>query len=286
MPDPVYRTLYGWGRLGYFPRYERPRTFNEKVAWWLRHHGDPRLTQRADKLAVREFVASTTPWVRLPNVYAVADDAASFPFETLPEISVLKANHGWKQVRVLRRPFDVEAARAAGAKWLRERHGASGWERHYDGIQPRLFAEEYIGDPNGKLPVDYKVLVLNGQAQHITTILDRATHARSVTFDRDWRPRPVHLAKYLGGPPNVVEPELRPPRPERLDDLLRAAESLAEDLPFVRADFYFVGGEIYFGELTFSPGAGFIPFVPASYDWFLGDRLDVGSPTDRRRRPR
>lgn len=284
MPDRVYRTLYGWGRLGYLPRYERPRTLNEKVTWWLRHHQDPRLTQRADKLSVREYVASVTPWVRFPEVYAVADDAASFPFDVLPDVSVLKANHGWKQTMVLRRPFDVEAARAAGAEWLSQRLGASGWERHYLGIRPRLYAEQYLGDADGTLPRDFKVLVLNGRAQHISVSLDRATRPRVVLFDRDWQYLPVHLPEYLGGPPKVVEPERRPPRPERLGDLLQAAELLAEDLPFVRADFYLVDGEIYFGELTFSPGAGFVPYVPTSYDFELGRRLDVGSPTDDRRR--
>lgn len=286
MPGPLYRTLYGWGRLGYRPHYGRPRTFNEKVAWWLRHHHDPRLTQRADKLAVREFVAAVTPWVRCPEVYAVSDDAATFPFERLPEVSVLKANHGWKQFMLLRRPFDVETARASGAAWLRQRLAVSGWERHYGGIRPRLFAEQYLGEDDGTLPRDYKVLVLNGRAEHVSVSLDRATRPRLVLFDRDWRYLPVHLTAYLGGPPKVVEPEARPPRPERLEDLLRAAEALAEDLPFVRVDFYLVGGEVYFGELTFSPGAGFVSYVPSSYDWELGARLDVGSPTDRRRAQR
>ena len=53
VPHELYRVVYGAGRLGYFPNYVRPRTLNEKVTWWFRNSRDPRLSQRADKLAVR-----------------------------------------------------------------------------------------------------------------------------------------------------------------------------------------------------------------------------------------
>jgi len=277
LPHDVYRTVYGWGRLGYLPNYRHPRTLNEKVTWWLRNSRDPRLSERADKLAVRDVVASLTPWVRLPEVYAVAEDAAAFPFDRLPQISVLKSNHGSQQVQVLRRPFDAEAARALGARWLERPFGSPEWEWHYLPIPRRLFAEAYLGASDGTPPLDYKVMVLNGRA-HLTSVFIRSDgrRLRRVTFDRDWRVVPLHLPQYPGGPPDVVDPGLHPPRPRRLAEMLRAAEVLAEDFPFVRADFYLIDDEIYFGELTFLPSAGYAPFSPLSFDRALGDRLDVG----------
>ena len=41
--------------------------------------------------------------------------------------------------------------------------------------------------------------------------------------------------------------------PENIDEMIRIAETLASDFPFVRVDLYNVDGKIYFGELTFAP---------------------------------
>lgn len=277
VPRLVHRTLYGWVRLGYFPNYVDPRTLNEKASWWLWNNRDPRLSQRADKLAVRSFVASVAPWVKVPEVYAVAEDADSFPFDDLPEVSILKANHGSGYFRVLRRPFDVEAARDAAAEWL-SRPYVTNWEWHYRAIPRRVYAEAFLGGPNGELPVDYKVLVLNGRAHYVSVFVrEIGKPLRRITFDREWRVVPLHLPKYPGGPPDVVEKALHPPRPKRLDELLRAAEALAADFPFVRVDFYVVDEAIYFGELTFLPTGGYATFSPVSYDRLLGDMVDVGS---------
>lgn len=279
LPTGVYRCLYGYGRLGYVPNYRRPRTFNEKVTWWLRAVRDPRLPERADKLAVRGFVAERAPWLRLPGVYAVTDDAATFPFDALPDVAVFKANHGWNQVRVLRRPFDVDEARDLGATWLRQRHGDPDWEWHFLPIEPRIYAEEFLGDADGTPPLDFKVMVFNGTARFVQVFLGRGERLRRVTFDRAWRVVPVWRSIERYGPPDVVEPELRPPRPAQLEAMLRAAEALAEDVPFVRVDFYVRGDELYFGEITYFPAAGYVPFLPASADRAWGNLLDVGSPT-------
>ena len=53
------------------------------------------------------------------------------------------------------------------------------------------------------------------------------------------------------------------------------AEKLAESIPFVRVDFYYVNGRIYFGEMTFYPASGFGKFVPEEWDYKLGEWLDL-----------
>jgi len=39
--------------------------------------------------------------------------------------------------------------------------------------------------------------------------------------------------------------------------MINLAETLSEGMPFVRVDLYLIQGEIIFGEMTFSPSAGF-----------------------------
>ncbi len=278
LSEDTYRRFYGYGRLGYVPDYTHPRTFNEKVTWWLRQHRDPRLVERADKLAVRAFVGAKTPWVCLPHVYAASQDVRQLCFDAVPDVSVLKANHGWNQVRVLRRPFDEDEARNVAASWLRHRHGRQDWEWHFLDIPPTVYAEQFLGNGHGESPADYKVLVFNGRARFVQVFLGRQDRTRRVTFDRDWNVVPVYKPITRYGPPDVVEPTLHPPRPARLDAMLSAAEALAEDIPFVRADFYVVGDALYFSELTYFPAAGYVPFDPLEYDFAWGEMLDVGSP--------
>ena len=53
------------------------------------------------------------------------------------------------------------------------------------------------------------------------------------------------------------------------------AECLAEGMPFVRADFYEVAGELYFGEMTFYPGSGMEEFDPERWDAELGSWVNL-----------
>ena len=61
-------------------------------------------------------------------------------------------------------------------------------------------------------------------------------------------------------------------KPEKLEEMLQLAEKLSKDIPFIRVDFYFVDGKIYFSELTFFPSSGFVAFDPPEWDEKL-DRL-------------
>ena len=48
--------------------------------------------------------------------------------------------------------------------------------------------------------------------------------------------------------------------------MIEYTQSLAKDLDFVRVDFYLVNNEIYFGELTFTPGCAYIPIYPLTLE--------------------
>ena len=63
------------------------------------------------------------------------------------------------------------------------------------------------------------------------------------------------------------------PMPTNFKEMLRIAEKLSEDFPFVRVDLYNVGGKIYFGELTFYPWSGYVQYTPDSFDFKLGEKF-------------
>jgi hypothetical protein len=52
--------------------------------------------------------------------------------------------------------------------------------------------------------------------------------------------------------------------------MIDVASRLSEGFDFVRVDLFNVDGRIYFGELTFTPSAGWIRFEPPEWNLRLG----------------
>jgi hypothetical protein len=48
---------------------------------------------------------------------------------------------------------------------------------------------------------------------------------------------------------------------------------LAEGLGYVRVDLYTLDEKIFFGELTFTPGGGTMPYTPDHFDYEWGSIL-------------
>lgn len=76
--------------------------------------------------------------------------------------------------------------------------------------------------------------------------------------------------KGLEPAPNHVEV-----MPVNLSEMIAVAERLSTDFKFLRVDLCNVKGKIYFGELTFYPASGMLPFVPEKWDKKLGSLLIV-----------
>lgn len=58
--------------------------------------------------------------------------------------------------------------------------------------------------------------------------------------------------------------------PANFDKMTAIAQALSAPFPHVRVDLYNVQGKIYFGELTFYDGSGYMSFTPDSFDFDLG----------------
>ena len=71
-------------------------------------------------------------------------------------------------------------------------------------------------------------------------------------------------------------------KPEMLHKMRLLSELLAKDFRFVRVDLYNVGSKVYFGEMTFSPAAGFESFNPPEWDRKFGDELKLNNIRNQR----
>ena len=71
------------------------------------------------------------------------------------------------------------------------------------------------------------------------------------------------------------EPSIKVPQPTNFEQMAEIAKKLASKFTFVRADFYEVDGQIYLGELTFTPGAFFFKYVNPADNLKIGNLLTL-----------
>jgi len=227
-----------------------PREFNEKLQWLKLYWQDPLMTVCADKYAVRDYVREKGCGDTLNELYGVYDGPVMIDWDELPERFVLKCTHGcgYNIFCTDSRSFDrYAAARKLGA-WLKKDYGKYMGERHYKGIQPRIICERHLEEAGGGQPPDFKVYCFNGRPRLVLTARDRFTSVKYGMYDLAWNRMDVFDDKVVWDETTL--------RPDCLNELLDCAARLAEPFPFVRADFYVIGGRPVFGELTFTPAGG------------------------------
>ena len=206
------------------------------------------------------------------NTIGVWDSFNEIDFDTLPDKFVLKCSHGSGDVFICRdkSKFNIEVAKKALNKVLKKDFAKVMLEYHYSYVEPVIIAEELLDDGSNKAMVDYKFYCFNGQPKYlyVSEGMDNHETAMIAFFDMDFKPAPFGRADYH-------KFDKKPMIPKDFEKLKRIACELAKGEDFVRVDLYDVNGKIYFGELTFSPCAGFMPFEPAQWDEKLGNMLKI-----------
>jgi hypothetical protein len=275
LPDDVYLSFVHRRRIGRFPNLKRPLTFNEQI---LRRclHPDPRYVDLSDKLAVRDFIAKKIGPKYLIPLIAEPETFTRSVFDQLPSQFVMKANHGSGFVKVVRDKKDTtfEELAALAETWRTTDFYKIARERHYRTIKPRVYFEKLLLDDNGVVPADLKFHVFNEksgkQTIYILVISDRfGKTPHGDVFDVNWNVQNIAFGHYTPSEEPV-------PRPKNLDELLSVADALAKDFEYVRVDLYSRNNdEIFFGELTFTPGAGVLRMRPDSADYEWGRLLEM-----------
>jgi hypothetical protein len=242
----------------------KPRTFNEKIQRVKFLNRDPRLPRREDKILVKALVKEKLgdEWVT-PTLWH-GEFLPPLKERTWPVPFVLKANNGCGWNVFVRSQADLNwpIIESAVAKWRRAAFGADMGEWLYGQIKPALLVEPFVGE-NLKLPIDFKLWTFGGKVKVIEVVTDREDAHKATMFDAAWHRLPFRLG-YESDPHEIS-------RPLSLDRMIKAAEILTEDFPFVRVDFYEIGGQPKFGEMSFYPGSGFDSFDPPEWDAKIGE---------------
>ena len=248
----------------------KPRTFNEKIQWCkLYYYPFCRgVIECTDKYAVRNYLKKRGFEDSLTPLLGVWNNANEIIWDELPEKFVLKCNHGCAYNIVVedKTQLDLKKTIKQLNKWLREDFGSFNVEIHYSKIKPRrIICEEYLGS---KI-TDYKFFCFNGVPKYImvTEDLVHDRQAKVGFFNLDGTKMELTRNDY-GIIKNIELPAF-------YESMLEMARKISTGFPFVRVDFFLANGRYYFAELTFTPGAGMMPFDPEKYDYEWGDLLDI-----------
>lgn len=264
-----YQENVGGGTLD----LNNPKTLNEKLNWLKLHCKRSEYTKMVDKYEVKAYVSKTIGEQYVIPLYGVWDHFDEIDFDELPQSFVLKVTHNSGGLVVVKdkAKFDKAAARKKLEDALAVNYYTISREYPYKDVKPRIIAEKYIDSLGHEDSIEYKLTVFNGKVKMITVckgIAHDSFEARTNDhYDRDGNTLPFY-AYYKNSNPPV-------PLPKQTDEMIRIAEKLAGDIPYVRVDFYIHDEKVLFGEMTFFTWGGFILFTPKEWDRKLGDWLEL-----------
>lgn len=237
---------------------KNPRTFNEKLQWLKLHDRKPEYTKMVDKYEVRKYIKKKIgEQYLIPLVGGPWDTFDDIDFSKLPDQFVLKCTHDSGSVAICKdkKAFDIEVVRKKFNRALKGNFFYGGREWPYKNVKPRIIAEKYMADESGTELKDYKIFNFNGIPKIIQVDYNRFVRHKRNLYSTDWKYMDVAI-KY------ETDPNIEICKPAKLDEMLGMAQSLSQNIPHIRTDFYSIGDKIYFGELTFYHESGFGKFMP------------------------
>ena len=249
---------------------DNPKSFNEKINWMKIYDKDKRKTILADKYLVRNYVSEKIGDKYLVPLIGVWEKPEEIDFKELPKKFVIKCNHGcgWNIIVTDKNKIDIKQVCRDLEKWLSTNFAyVYGFEMHYRDIKPKIIAEEYIENIKNDL-YDYKFWCFNGKVEFIMFLSNRKNALLMNNYSVNW-----DLLPFTYDYPNSKE---NIKKPDNLEKMISLAEVLAEDIPFVRVDFYRLNdGSIKFGEMTFSPASGVCRWSDEKINEQLGELIKL-----------
>ena len=236
--------------------WNKPTEFNEKIRWMQFNTDTSQWSSLADKYGVRKYLMAKGYEHILVKLYGKWDKADDIDFESLPNSFILKTNHGYGEIIIVKdkSKADLWEIRKKMDYYLNTPFGIWSAEPHYLRIKPCIIAEELLFQDGGISTslIDYKFYCFNGVPVACGVFYDRnlEAHNKGMTpYDMEWVKHEEWRRE------NIVKPCKDIPKPQTLELMKKACKDLASQFPFVRMDFYEVKGKLYFGEFTFTPAA-------------------------------
>lgn len=265
-------------RMGKKINLSNPETFCEKQNWLKLYDRKPIYTVMVDKYLARDFVKERIGEQYLVPLLGVWDNADEIDFSLLPDEFVLKCNHNSDVIIFKNGIFTSKdnsiIAEDAVRKRLNEQLKSNYYlvkrEWPYKNVQRKIICEKFMENTDGSEPIEYKVLCFNGIPKYVIVIQGRFSNNKPTmdTYDMQWN----YTTLINGDSPlagDIFE------KPKCLNEILEISLKLSENTAFLRVDFNYWNGNLFFGEMTFFDAAGFEVYKPQEWDLKLGSIIEL-----------
>lgn len=269
VPDYYFVKLLYYLETGKKVNLKKPVTYNEKLQWLKLYNRKPEYAIWSDKYLVRSYISKVIGSEYLIQLLGIYNSVDEIIFNQLPEKFVLKVTNGSGTNIVCnsKNNFDITTSKRLLRKWMKRDGSRFGREWVYSVYKPKIIAEQFIGDENGKPPKDYKIMCFDGKAKLIQVHNDRYGEHTNDFYDMNWIKTDI-----MQGVPNSDTNEIKP---KCFDEMISISETLSKNTKFCRIDLYVVDNRIYFGEITLFPTSGFSLFNKQQYDIQLGNWIKL-----------
>ena len=216
---------FNWKKL---PLYKKIQYYSTQL--------DERFAPYVDKIEAKKIVKNICgDDISVAPIIRILDNTSDISEIDINVDNMVKTSHGSGWNINMGSKTTVNSVKLMLPRWDKS---YSITERQYTYIKPRFFIEQKVNGPTGNADV-FMFRCIHGQPVSIG--VKRGNIQNS--YDINWNP----VAKV-----QIENVE----KPNHLDKMLSLARLLSSPFEFVRIDFYYVGGVIYFSEYTFTPAAG------------------------------
>lgn len=248
---------------------KNPTRFTEKLQWYKLNYRKPVMTQCADKYEVRDYVASKGYGEILVPLYEVYNNVNEINFSELPDSFVLKTTNG-SHTNLLcddKAKLDIDSIKEELNSWLQDRTVKAGREWPYYNIKARIISEKYLEKDKNNDLVDYKFICFEGKVAYVFVNSERDSEngIKFGIYSKDFKHLPYRRKGLRDTDDKIII------KPKNYEKMIEITENLSKCFPHVRVDLYNVDGKIYFGEMTFFHGSGYVDFEPDEFDYTLGE---------------
>lgn len=269
MPDEIYLKIIYYCKTGKRLNLKDPKSYNQKLQWIKLYDRRSEYTTYVDKLKVREYIKEKIGQEYLIPLIEEYDSIEEIKWEELPNKFVLKCTHnsGGNIICTNKEELDIEKTKKKLKKWMKRNWFWHGREWAYKDVIPKIICEQYMSNSDGTLN-DYKILCFNGKAKYIQVHRDRYINHTQTFYDLKGNRLPFHHKAYKQSSIKKIDVN-------KLQDIIRLAETLSRGYYQMRVDFYLVEGRPFFGEITLYNFNGFVEMEPDQYNEILGEDIKL-----------
>ena len=270
LPDKLFLNIYYKKIIGKKLNLKNPQTFNEKLQWLKLYDRKDVYTTMVDKYEVKKYVANIIGEEYIIPTLGIYDKFEDIDFNKLPNQFVMKCTHDSGSTIICKdkNEFNIDEAKKKINKCLKHNYYYSFREWPYKNVKPRIIIEKFMKSNEIGLR-DYKIMCFNGKVKCSFVCLNRySSEGLNIDFfDLEWKKMP--FKRHYENSKEKIE------KPINYELMINLSEKISEKSEFMRVDWYEIDQKLYFGEITFFPGAGFEEFEPEEYDKILGDMLEL-----------